>query len=239
MGSVGSPLEFIAETNLDSIRSSLFKWNFGDGSEGNGEIVTHTYEYPGEYVLVLNLASPSGQATSRINVKIIDPALVITATAPERIELKNNSKYETNLFGRALVSGQKVFPFPRDTIIGPGQSISFGSKVTGLSPGGLYDVSLISIGENRQELQISAKIEEQKVQQISSVYNQLGELEQQLANISDRQRLSIIPVTAQEIALPETDEPKVAPEEKSAIQTATVAKSGWFETIKRFFLRTR
>lgn len=90
LGSVGSPLEFKAETDTDYVRNSIFKWNFGDGSEGAGDVLSHTYEYPGEYVVVLNVSWPSGsQAVSRINVRIIEPELAIISASPERIEIKN------------------------------------------------------------------------------------------------------------------------------------------------------
>lgn len=50
LGSVGSPLEFMVDTDMGYTRSSIFKWNFGDGSEGAGDVLNHTYEYPGARV---------------------------------------------------------------------------------------------------------------------------------------------------------------------------------------------
>src|SRR3989344_5964448 len=46
LGVAGSPLEFEVETNLEYKNNSVFVWNFGDGSEGVGDVVSHTYLYP-------------------------------------------------------------------------------------------------------------------------------------------------------------------------------------------------
>src|SRR3989344_9210735 len=134
VGTAGSPLEFIAETDFEYTKSSIFNWNFGDGSQGAGSIITHTYEYPGEYVVILNTSLPQSQAVARVNVKIVEPDIEIASASPEKISLMNNSNSEINLYGRALWSTEKIFLFPKDTIIKAGQNISFGSRVTELKP---------------------------------------------------------------------------------------------------------
>lgn len=49
IGAVGSPLEFKVETSgrFDSYKQGIFSWNFGDGVQGTGPLVTHVYDYPG------------------------------------------------------------------------------------------------------------------------------------------------------------------------------------------------
>ena len=130
LGVAGSPLEFEVETNLEYKNNSVFVWNFGDGSEGVGDVVSHTYLYPGEYALMLNVSGPKDKAVSRANVKIINPNFAITHASNERVEITNNAKNEASLFGRVLVAGGKIFAFPKDTIIKSGQKISFGANVT-------------------------------------------------------------------------------------------------------------
>src|SRR3989344_8108042 len=164
-------------------RNAIFKWNFGDGSQGAGDMATHTYEYPGDYVVVLNVSVPEGQAVARSNVKIIDPELSVAVATNERIELKNNSKYEVSLFGKALTSGGKVFLFPQDTIIRAGQSLSFSSHVTGLQPNGLYDTNVLTVGENTNLTSLVAKMSEQKSEQIAQIQNEISVLQKQLASM--------------------------------------------------------
>ena len=186
IGVVGSPMEFKAETSLDDGKYTTFIWNFGDGSQGGGNILSHNYEYPGDYTVILNASFKEGNAISRINVKIIDPGLSITFANQERIEVRNNSPYEVNLFGRALVSGEKFFVFLKDTIIQGGQSLSFGSNITGLTPQGLYDAYIAVLG-NKEHSQFRSAIEEQKLKQISYIKNQISILQQKIGDISVKQ----------------------------------------------------
>src|SRR3989344_5886862 len=180
IGAAGSPLEF----KVDSVtqgRQNIYRWNFGDGMESGGPVVVHTYEYPGEYVVVLNANFPEGEAIARVNVKIVDPGIVVISANSERIELKNNSGYEVNLFGRALATGDQVFVFPRDTIIKAGQNIFFSAKVTGLHPTWSGEVDLIVLGETTGQNHISRKVEEYKLAKIADIRNRIMNLEQRVA----------------------------------------------------------
>ncbi|MDO8565444.1 MAG: PKD domain-containing protein [bacterium] len=246
LGSIGSPLEFKVETNLAYTRNTIFKWNFGDGSEGAGNLVVHTYEYPGDYVLVLKADMPGDQAVARANVKIIDPSIVITLANTERVELKNNSKSEVSLYGRVLMVGGKIFAFPQDTIIKAGQTLFFSSKITGLKPAGGTEASILVIG-NTEQSKIVAKVEEERSNEIARLNNELENglavLEAQLAAAHTQAYSGLTAVAKNlEVKLP-SDEP-VKSEEIEVIkanesQTTVAVKSGWFATIKRFFLRTK
>ena len=228
VGTAGSPLEFISQTHFEYTKSSIFNWNFGDGSLGAGSIITHTYEYPGEYIVILNASLPQSQAVARVNVKIVEPDIKVVLASPEKIELKNNSSSEINLYGRTLWHAGKVFLFPKDTIIMAGQSISFSSKVTDLRPNGTNDVRIIVVGDTEQP-KVMAKIEEEKTKQIASIKNQIASLEQQMASIP-QPHLAVQPPS-------EKSEEIIEETKNFEPQTAAVVKSGWFETLKRFFLR--
>lgn len=239
LGVVGGPLEFKVETNSELTRNNIFKWNFGDGMLGVGEVTNHSYFYPGEYVVVLNVSGPEGQAVSRNNVRIVSPELSISSASPERIEIANNSKVEANLFGRAIVSGTKIFPFPQDTIIKAGQKISFDSHITGLIPFGLSGVSLVVVGTEVQPQEVIAEMERQRLEKITSIRDEINALEQRKLALSQRET-SNAKVTTEDIdrqnSLPQT----ALVFEAVATSTFTPERSsGWLETIKRFFLRTR
>ena len=233
-GSVGSPMFFKADVNLKNIQNGDFRWNFGDGSEGYGRELVHVYEYPGEYVVVLSLGSMGGES-ARLNVKVVEQDLSILAASPERIEIKNNSKYEADLSGKALVVGDRSFIFPQDTIIKPGASISFGSKVTGLNPTVPVAVHIFATGTTEHP-KITKRIEEEKVEKIVQIQNQLAALKQQMASITPPPAN----LAVQQLSEEESSEPE-EPEEVEVVesQTAVAVKSGWFDMLKRFFLRTR
>jgi len=246
LGTVGSPLEFKVETNIEYTNNSIFVWNFGDGREGGGEIVSHTYMYPGEYVLMLNVAGPRGKAVSRINIKIVSPELAITNVSRERIEITNNSKSEVSLFGRALVTKDKVFAFPRDTIIKAGQKISFGADVTGLDASGQSSVSLLIVGTEIRPQEVIAKMEEQRLEQITRIQSQLLVFQRQLADISNQQNGADATVAAvaspivEKPVEPEDNKPQTALAIDAVIpETSSNTIGGWLQTLKRFFFRTR
>ncbi len=233
IGAVGSPIEFRVETNLSYSKENIFSWNFGDGTLGGGSVLNHVYEYPGEYIVVLSALVGGREIISRVNVKIIDPKLSIKMASPERIEITNGSEYEVSLFGRALVSGEKIFLFPRDTIIKPGQNISFGSKATNLTPTNIYGVSLMTTGESRQTQDILAKVENDKFQRVAYLQNQIALLKQQMTNLPPS-NLAVQPPSEE---LPDESKEELSAPEDSASQTAS-AKNGWLSALKRFFLRT-
>ncbi len=237
LGSVGSPLEFRAETALTIQRNSSFKWNFGDGTESHGDTVVHTYEYPGEYVVVLNAILAGSKSVSRINVKIIEPSLSIVSADPERVEIRNNSSQEVSLFGRALVSGEQSFLFPQDTVLKAFQNISFSSRVTNLHPTNTNGVYLLNIG-GVESAKMGQAIEEKKRERVASLSRELSLLQQQLAMAySSEPRVGSV---AQVLDPESVSEKK---EVKSSSQVAKVSDSpgtnrvgDWLALLKRFFL---
>lgn len=243
MSTIGTPVEFNANTNASYVKNVDFKWSFGDGTTGTGQILAHTYAYPGEYIVVLNATSPDGVAVSRTSVSVVLANLSVTATESSRIEVANNSFRETNLYGRALVAGGKIFTFPRDTIIKAGQKISFSTDVTGLEFANQSGASLIVMGTEVRPQEIIAKVEKQRLEKIVTIRNEIAVLEQR--------KLSLL---RREVASPEVTEDNAEENEENsntapAVQTALVLDSvpesksdkinGWLDTLKRFFLRTQ
>lgn len=245
LSTVGTPIEFKAGSNRETNNRTIFQWSFGDGAVGSGEVTNHSYLYPGEYVLVLNASGPDGQAVSRTNVRIVPSELSISFASPERIEIANNSKSETNLFGRAIVSGPRIFVFPKDTIIKAGQKISFGSEITGLVPSSATGISLVVVGTEVRPQKVLAEIEEQRLEQIARVQSQLLVLQKQLASISNQQDGTNVAMTnvtspiAEELVGPEDNEPQTALAIDAIPESTTGIMSKWLETLKRFFFRTQ
>ena len=241
---VGTPLEFRAETNFGFDNDSIFEWSFGDGSMAYGPNADHTYIFPGEYVVVLNTKVPSGIVISRVKVKVITPELVISKSLPERIEITNNSKEEVNLFGRALVSGGKVFPFPKETIVLSGQKISFANSTTGLSPLNIAQVYLMTIGDN-PNLSVNgiSKSEETRQKSIAQIQNQVAELRQTLALVNERNMLPKANLV--QGSATEAEEVLEAPAVEAEAHTAnalsgaeSVIRLSWLTKLKKFLLGT-
>jgi len=247
VGVAGSPIEFKLESNIKIYRNSGVVWNFGDGTESGGDLVSHVYEYPGEYVVVLNINSPEGQAVSRINVKIVNPNLEIIFADKERIVLKNNSNIEANLFGRILIWGDKYFAFPKDTIIKAGQSINFSKKITNLNPNSINDVGLVVLNGYANRENVEKGLSKYKEKKILELRKEISQLEQKKFTLIENLKNTTVVVEPSEEILNsnennlkiEENTPQTASVISGLLNSDTDKSSNWKDLIKRFFSRTK
>lgn len=119
---VNSPIGFKAHTQglPVNIKGPVYQWTFGDGFSAYGEAVNHTYLYPGDYNVVLNVEVGDRNAVSRTVVNVVEGGVVISQarSGPDGFaEVRNNSNAEINIQGWQITSDQNAFSFPTDTII--------------------------------------------------------------------------------------------------------------------------
>ncbi len=50
-----------------------FLWEFGDGSTGEGVVVSHAYANPGFFTVVLNVSAPQGSSNTTLDVQVLPP----------------------------------------------------------------------------------------------------------------------------------------------------------------------
>ena len=98
LGTVGTPITFTATT---SGSVSKVTWYFGDGTTGTGNVVNHTYSYPGKYLVFVNATGPSGYANNLANMLYITitPGTQANPTIASEISqplLTFNATYEPN-----------------------------------------------------------------------------------------------------------------------------------------------
>jgi hypothetical protein len=149
-GFAGIPISLSATafgSNGEKLYFGKYFWNFGDGdakemSLADPEPFSHTYYYPGSYVVSLdyyqnNYSSDiAPDASSQVNIKIIPTDISISNVGDEKdffVELTNNTDYNADISGWILASAQKSFSFPRDTIIPSKQKITISPKITNFS----------------------------------------------------------------------------------------------------------
>jgi len=136
-GVAGEPIQFDGSGSSHPGGEQLtFQWNFGDGSEGVGAQVTHTYARPGSYTVVLTVTDEKGCAdrdttvadvafpvrTVAINEVLYDPRGGDIGN--ERIEIKNTGTTSIPLadwtLGIARGSRNTYWAFPQDATLAPG-----------------------------------------------------------------------------------------------------------------------
>lgn len=152
-----TPTDFTATVGVPkgfSEQAVKYVWSFGDGGTGEGRKVSHTYKFPGDYIVVLNGSLSENPAVSRANIKVINPSVFISNTTGDSVEIANQGAYEINLKGWLVSNSREKFVFSSDTIIAPNKKITVpdeymklnlaqGGKVSLLNPSG-KDASLSS-----------------------------------------------------------------------------------------------
>jgi len=141
MGVAGGILQFEGMAlglKREPLLNARFLWNFGDGSFKEGKNIAHTYHYPGEYIVFLNVSSGKYSASAKINVKITESNLKITdvnfsASRESLVEIYNDSISEMDVSHWSLRSGNLLFTFPKNSFIGAGSKLTLSSLVTNLN----------------------------------------------------------------------------------------------------------
>ena len=158
LSTVNNPIEFKAIVKERGSSHSNFRWSFGDGETKDGEYVAHSYKFPGDYVVVLNSQNGNESSVSRINVKIVNSEVEISAVQSEYVEIYNKSNLEVNLYNWILMDDSSKFVFPQDTIIQGGKKVSFSNETTKLKFQNGSVIKLIDPANKIENLALAANI---------------------------------------------------------------------------------
>ncbi|MFH0999669.1 MAG: lamin tail domain-containing protein [Bacteroidota bacterium] len=188
--SPGSPIWFQAMVKKNTASASLeLNWSFGDGNVGVGPLVSHTYKYPGDYVVVLSARAGDMFSVSRLKVKIIESNISVS-DKNEYLEISNNGNTEVNLFNWKVEDDGKGFVFQPNTIILPHSSIKLDKSLLKMKG---YDNSLGTSLKNglREEVFSVAPVE--KVD-LSEVSKNLDNIKKEFSVIQEKaENLGLIP----------------------------------------------
>lgn len=145
---VGIPLSFSANTtgySNEPLFYGKYFWNFGDGdskeTKANDKTnFTHTFFYEGEYTVALeyfqNYYSQNSTVSDKMIIKVVPADILISKVGDEKdffIEITNNTSYNADLSKWTLLSKEKSFTLPRNTILQPKKKIILSPKITGFS----------------------------------------------------------------------------------------------------------
>jgi len=177
----GADIEFGGEAvgvEKKPLVNERYSWNFGDGEMKEGQSVLHAFNYPGNYVVVLNVSSGHYVGSDRVVLKVIDADVTISKIEPGilgMVEIENKTGEELDLSWWIFQSGNNFFTLPKDTIILPKGKLPFSSKVTKLNilPDDaklLYPNGMIAASFNHEQKPLPA---------VQAVTNQIGETQSQ------------------------------------------------------------
>lgn len=120
----------------EQLSNATYQWNFGDGEVGGGREVTHTYRFPGEYTVVLEVFWGKEHKKDSLITSVVAPGVAlgeIVSGTEGFIELVNHSQREVELsLWQLHTPSGMMFIIPRNTFIAAGQSVRFPNKITNL-----------------------------------------------------------------------------------------------------------
>ena len=121
----------------EPLLNARFVWNFGDGETAEGKKVSHTYRYPGENIVVLNVASDERSVSDKAVVTVTESRVSISAVLSGEdgyVEIANSSLNEVDISWWQISDGLKVFIIPSGTLILSSKKVRFANSITKLAP---------------------------------------------------------------------------------------------------------
>ncbi len=118
------------------LTNSRFLWNFGDGVTKEGENVLHAYNFPGDYMVILDVSSGKFSGSSRLKIHVVAADIAIAGVLGGingKIELVNNSNQELDLSWWRIESGGRFFTLPKNTKLLPRGRLPLAASVLGFS----------------------------------------------------------------------------------------------------------
>ncbi|MBL7045151.1 MAG: lamin tail domain-containing protein [Parcubacteria group bacterium] len=127
----------------EPLKNARYVWNFGNGETKEGQNVLYYYDYPSEYVAILNVSSGQYSATSRIIVNAYSAEIALSKVESNFVEVYNKSNQELNLSWWQLEAQEERFMIPKDTIVLPNKKLILAKNITGLDTSVKESVSLL------------------------------------------------------------------------------------------------
>ncbi len=130
-------------------------WNFGDGSSleqiNNFTKFYHTYDYPGEYVVILEYYSEASNqtpdVTSKMTIKVLPVTVSISKVGDAKdffTQLTNQAISDINISNWVLNARGKIFTLPKNSVIISKKSMTISGRTTGFVFGDESNLKLFS-----------------------------------------------------------------------------------------------
>jgi hypothetical protein len=133
---VGADIEFKGQAlglEKEPLDNARYLWSFGDGATKEGQNVLHSYKYPAEYIVTLDVSSGKYSASDRAMVKVVPNKISISEATSEFIKLKNESDVTIDISRWFLKGGGILFKIPNNTFIKANAEVPISSSVSGIN----------------------------------------------------------------------------------------------------------
>jgi len=120
---VHSPVTFDLTVSGGDGALVRYTWNFGDGTTESTNRPTHTFEYAGKYVVVVESSYQKETLRARKEIMVLSPTLTLEARPDGAVVITNIGKQEIDLGGYTLAGNIGSFTFAPYTIILAGSTL--------------------------------------------------------------------------------------------------------------------
>jgi len=142
--------------------SLVYSWNFGDAYTSEGKTTTHTFQYPGEYVVVLRGVYARHDTVIQKVITVLPVTVTLSRTPQNDIVLTNTASHAIDLSGYVLKGG-KTLTFPQHSLLLSGKSLTIHrDRVEGLVQ------SMVALYDGEKEMVASESFTYSKITQVSS-----------------------------------------------------------------------
>ncbi|MEK7077947.1 MAG: lamin tail domain-containing protein [Patescibacteria group bacterium] len=171
----------IAFSGLASQGAKIYKWYLGDGNIKDGAEITHTYQFPGTYLVTLEVSNGVDTNIDQSRVFVFGGKVLISeffigtasTTASNAaggwVELYNPNNFSVDLSGWILESGETKFSAPNFVLIPAKGYLVLSQSVTGLDlsrsnklqlkyPNG-FIVDVVSFEKNKPEASANRSVD--------------------------------------------------------------------------------
>ena len=135
---VGADTEFKArayDEKRNIIDFSRFHWNFGDGSTSDASTVSHRFDYPGRYIVVLDIPEEKDSVSDQIIVTVESMKLELSLMPDGGIAIENRAGRTLDLSGWSIHSMGRTFKIPQHTLVLANSPLRIPQRTLGFSTG--------------------------------------------------------------------------------------------------------
>lgn len=135
---VGADTEFKARAynqKKDLIEFSHFHWNFGDGSTADLPVVLHHFDYPGRYVVMLDIPEERDAVADQVIVTVESMKLVLSLMPDGGVAIENRAGRMLDLSRWIIRSQGRTFTIPERTFVLANTTLRISQRTLGFSSG--------------------------------------------------------------------------------------------------------
>jgi len=133
----------LGPTHLNSLQ---YTWNMGDLTTLGTNVATHTYQYPGTYIVTLYATFAKREAVAIKNITVLPTQFSLARVANNDLQIYNDAAYDVDMSGFRLRSAGKTIVFPPRSFLPARGTLTVPvSRIGNPAPVFLYDAADILV----------------------------------------------------------------------------------------------